>query len=550
MAEGSDAGKAGRAVRDLDDWGRALFEGVDDAVFVHDLQGRILEANEAACRRLGYTREELLRLKTCDIDHPDFATGFADRLREQLERGRLSCEGLHRTRDGRIIHVDINTSVFRIDGRMVILAVMRDISERKLVEEKLQRQARALEEKNRALSESEMRYGQLAEATPDALVVADPWGKITLFNPAAEKLFGYEAAQLLGMPFRRLVPLDYSEEADRGFANYAFDRPLVGATIELHGRRMDGSEVPLDLTVGVLGRGADRHFLAALRDLTERNRIRALLVRNEKLASIGLLSAGVAHEINNPLAFVSNNLAVLERDSSGLLELLSLVHRERDRLSRTLPDLAERAQQIADAIDLPFILENWPRLLNRTREGVDRVTRIVHSLRGLARTDAPRRQDVNLADLVDASLEIIRARLRRHQIDIRTDFGPTHVRCVPTQMSQVLLNLVINALQAVESARRGDQGWIRIATRQADRELVIEIADNGTGIDPDHLENIFDPFFTTKDVGEGTGLGLSISHNIVAGHGGRIEVHSQPGEGTTFRIYLPAPSRDGETERR
>jgi signal transduction histidine kinase len=114
----------------------------------------------------------------------------------------------------------------------------------------------------------------------------------------------------------------------------------------------------------------------------------------------------------------------------------------------------------------------------------------------------------------------------------------------------VLLNLLINALQAVEAAGRGGQGWLRVATRQVDRELMIEVADNGTGIPAENVEKIFDPFFTTKDVGEGTGLGLSISHNIVTGHGGRIEVESRVGEGTAFRVYLPLQTRDADKERR
>ncbi len=411
MADGHNPGNGPAAVRPLESWGRALFEGIDDAVFVHDLHGRILEANEAACRRLGYTRDELLRLTTADIDEPAFAAGFQDRLCEQLEQGRLICEGRHRSKDGRVIPVEINTSALQVEGQTVILAVMRD--------------------------------------------------------------------------------------------------------------------------------------------LTERNRIRDFLVQNEKLASIGLLSAGVAHEINNPLAFVSNNLAVLDRDSKGLLELLTLYRQEHARVAHALPDLAEKAEQIAEEIDLPYLLENLPRLLARTREGVDRVTRIVHSLRALARTDAPRRQDTNIADLVEASLDIIRGRLKRQQIDFRTDYGPTHVRCVPTQINQVLLNLLINALQAVEAAGRGGQGWIRVATRQVGKELLIEVADNGTGIPQANLEKIFDPFFTTKDVGEGTGLGLSISYNLVTGHGGHIDVDSKVGEGTTFRVYLPLqPPRDADKERR
>src|SRR5262249_43502689 len=162
-----------------------------------------------------------------------------------------------------------------------------------------------------------------------------------------------------------------------------------------------------------------------------------------------------------------------------------------------------------------------------------RVTRIVHSLRGLARTDPPHKQETHLPDLVEASLEMIRGRLQRRGVEVELDYDPwPRVRCVSMQISQVLLNLLVNALQALEALLPGERvprSGVR-ARRQGD-DMVIEVADNGPGIDPKVLGRIFDPFFTTKAAGEGTGLGLSICHNIVGGHGGRIEVDSRPGEG-------------------
>jgi signal transduction histidine kinase len=288
-------------------------------------------------------------------------------------------------------------------------------------------------------------------------------------------------------------------------------------------------------------------FLGAIRDLTERNRIRAVLIQNEKLASIGLLSAGVAHEINNPLAFVGNNLAVLERDLKGLMDLLDLYQGATEPLARVAPETAARAVELAEQVDLEYVRANLPRLLSRTRDGVDRVTRIVHSLRGLARTDPPRKQETHLPDLVEASLEMIRGRLRRRGVEVELDYDPSpRVSCVSTQISQVLLNLLVNALQALEAnPPQGQPPRIRVRTRRLGDDMVIEVADNGPGIDPVIRERIFDPFFTTKDVGEGTGLGLSICHNIVTAHGGRIEVDSRPDAGTCFRVTLPLhPARD------
>jgi signal transduction histidine kinase len=273
--------------------------------------------------------------------------------------------------------------------------------------------------------------------------------------------------------------------------------------------------------------------------IAERNRMRAVLVQNEKLASIGLLSAGVAHEINNPLAFVANNLVVLERDCKGLLELITAYSAGDAALTQAAPEVSAKTRELAEQLDLPYVQDNLGRMLQRTREGIDRVSRIVHSLRGLARTDVPRYQDVRLPDLIDSSLEIIRGRFRPLGVVVeqKHDDNPV-VPCVSTQISQVILNLLVNAHQAIEAAKR-EGGKVTIRTERRHGEMLLEITDNGTGISSENLSRIFDPFFTTKDVGEGTGLGLSISHHIITAHGGRIELDSAPGKGTCFRIYLP-----------
>jgi len=350
---------------------------------------------------------------------------------------------------------------------------------------------------------------------------------------------------VIGQPSGVLVPPEYRLAHEQGFRRYVETRQprMIGRTVEVHALRKDGTEFPVEIALSALTLGPGEkgpvQFLAAIRDLTERNKMRSVLVHNEKLASIGLLSAGVAHEINNPLAFVGNNLVVLERDCKGLLPLLALIEDQGETLARQAPELWQRYQAVAAEIDLPYIRDSLQRLLERTRDGVMRVTRIVQSLRGVARTDTPHAQDVYLPDLIDASLEILRGRFRRSGIVVEQEHASgIKVPCVPTQISQVILNLLVNAFQAVE-AHRPEGGRIWVRTRRDGADLLLEIADNGPGIDPVHFAKLFDPFFTTKDVGEGTGLGLSISHNIVAAHGGRIEVGGSFGQGATFRVYLP-----------
>jgi signal transduction histidine kinase/tRNA A-37 threonylcarbamoyl transferase component Bud32 len=266
---------------------------------------------------------------------------------------------------------------------------------------------------------------------------------------------------------------------------------------------------------------------------------RRVAVSKEKLASIGLLSAGVAHEINNPLSYVCNNLVVLERDIRGVMAVLNVYEKAQDDLARVNSAAARQAEALAQEVDLAYVREHFGPILTRTREGLQRITRIVQSLRGLARADEPTMVETRVPDLVDMSLEMIRGRLKRRGINVEVDYGPTVVRCVPTQISQVLLNLIVNALQAVEAKWDNAGGLIRITTETVGKEVRIEVSDNGCGILPEHLPKVFDPFLTTQRPGEGTGLGLSVTHGIVTGHGGRIEVDSRPREGSRFRVFLP-----------
>lgn len=567
---------------------RALFDGIHDAVFVHDQEGRILDANPAACRQLGYSREELLGMTTSQIDVPEFAAGFQERLQRQLQEGTLCCEGLHRTKTGRIIPVEVTTSTVQFDNQVAVLAILRDITERKALERTRRefaasqmRNAQEMELKNRALSESETRYRQLAEGSLDAIVVANGEGRINLFNPAAEKIFGYESRQVLDQPLERLIPgvfpapeepgsvtgiLPVGVNAARAESAVAiFDlpgdlednpaasshprqpvdqllrlSPIVGKTVELTGRRQDGSEFPLELSLSAVEMNGKPQYIGSIRDQTERQRMHAMLAHTDKLASIGLLSAGVAHEINNPLAYVLNNLVVLQREVRSLLDVVRLYELARRSLEPSVQQSFQAIDDFAGEIDWPYISDNLELMVERTRVGVKRVASIVEKMRGLARTSPPKWESVSVVDLVDNTLEMMSGRLKHQRVEVSVKIHDvTRIECVPDQIGQVLLNLLINALQAIEGSGRQEGGLIDVEGCLIGPWVAISVCDNGPGIEPEHRERLFDPFFTTKPVGEGTGLGLAISHGIISGHGGRIEVESRKGEGSCFRILLP-----------
>lgn len=538
--------QAKEALVESERWVRAIFEGIHDAVLVQDQNGQILDANPAAARLLGYDLADLIGQSVEGIDE---GSNLREWLKRQPLEGRTSRETTFRTKSGQSIPVEITSSNIQFDNKMAVLATVRDISERIALERTRRRfaevqmkSAQTLEAKNRALSQSEERYRRLTEGSLDAIVVADGGGRILLFNPAAESVFGREAREVIGETLDLLIPSLFQEgrtEADGsgGAVPSSFNvSSILNRTVELTGRRRDGTEFPIELSFGSVEANGRVEYVASIRDQTERQRMRAMLAHTDKLASIGLLSAGVAHEINNPLSYVGNNLAVLQRDVKGLLEMLI----EADKASKIHPDDFQKFEKVSEEIDWPYIRVNLEPMIDRTLEGVRRVANIVQKLRGLARTSRPKWEKTSFDELLENAVEMMRGRLKRDGIElvVRNE-GVPFIHCVPNDITQVLLNILINALQAIETDHPDGGGRLEITARPADPWVEIEIKDNGQGIAADDIARLFDPFFTTKPVGEGTGLGLAISHGIITGHGGRIEVESRIHEGTTFRILLP-----------
>jgi PAS domain S-box-containing protein len=295
-----------------------------------------------------------------------------------------------------------------------------------------------------------------------------------------------------------------------------------------------------------VSRPADRAILEMMGSLgtqigqfMERYQMRARVVQSEKLASLGMLSAGVAHEINNPLAYISANLAALERDSHFLLSLLGMYQRGDDILAAALPQLHQQIESLATEFDMVYVRESMGKILESTRRGVKRVADIVQNLRGFTRLDQAEVNQADINEAISAALEMLRGRLDRYGIKIEEHKSELPlVAGSPAQLNQVFLNLLVNAMQAIEAVHR-DNGRIIITTEEKGGEIYVEVNDNGCGIPEENLPRIFTPFFTTKEVGDGTGLGLSITLGIIQDHGGRLQVESTAGKGTCFRVIIP-----------
>lgn len=258
------------------------------------------------------------------------------------------------------------------------------------------------------------------------------------------------------------------------------------------------------------------------------------LVQSEKLASIGQLAAGVAHEINNPIGYIFSNYGMLENYLSSLFEMLSVYESAEQRYGD--PDVVKALQAKRAELEVDFLKEDIPDLMKESKEGIVRVRKIVQDLKDFSHVDAkPEWSFTNLNQGIDSTLNVVNNEVK-YKADVIKEYGDIPpVQCLPSEINQVVMNLVVNAAHAIGPER--GKIWIRTGVEEG--TAWIEVADNGSGIPKEVVPRIFDPFYTTKPVGKGTGLGLSLSYGIVQKHHGQIDVQTELGKGTTFRVSLP-----------
>lgn len=465
---------------------RNLVESASDAIYTMDARGVLTSVNGATCALAGAVREELLGRPVRVLLDPDEYRTVQREFQEALAGSarRFECHLLARDGSRRLLSVT-NAPVFQGTSVIGVLGIARDIT--------------AEREREAALRRSEARYERLVEIATDAIFTLDLDGRFTSVNRSVEVSIGHPRAALLGRRFTEILDGEQREVAEGIFRAAIGGRPVRS---ELSYRDAEGSPRTGSIVATPVLEG-DRisGVLAVVRDVTEERHLAQQLLQREKLAAVGQLVSGVAHELNNPLA--------------GIMAFAQL-------------------------------LEGWPESSPEQRDAVEtihreakRAARIVSNLLLFARQRTPEREYTDLNQVMRDTLELRRYVLRTQQIEIATELDPglPRVWADPFQMQQVVLNLLTNAehaVRAVAGPRR-----ITLATRRRDGTVVASVGDSGAGIEPAQLAQIFNPFYTTKEVGEGTGLGLSISDGIVRQHGGQIVVHSRRGEGSTFAIELP-----------
>ena len=406
----------------------------------------------------------------------------------------------------------------------------------------------------------------IVENIPVMIFVKDAAAlRFVLLNKAEEKMVGLPREQILGRCDHDLFP---KEEADFFTAK---DRSVLDS-----GELLDIPEEPIQTKSGMMilhtkkiplydDEGRPQYLLGISEDITERKRAelelrlknqvleeaitserealetlklaQSRLVQSEKLASLGQLVAGVAHEINNPLAFVTNNIVVLQRDFGGLEGILKLYQAADPTIAAANPKAAAAVRALAERIDLTYTLDNLTETLKRSREGLKRIQQIVLDLRDFSRqeTVGELQEYVDINAGITSTINIVRGRAKGRGVALSAELSALPgITCCATKINQVVLNLIVNAIDAC-----GEGGRVNITSRESGNGVEFQVTDNGSGIDPSVRDKIFDPFFTTKPQGQGTGLGLSISHGIVADHGGTISVRSEPDGGATFIVWLP-----------
>ena len=541
---------------------RAGLEAVSAALLAHDGE-RIVFSNDAMQRLLGRAADELLQLAPEAWAAPAQQEQLRDYGRRCLdEEGQppaIEIEALSASGTCRQLEITARRLGAEATDVPLVLLTCQDLSDIRLVQDILRSHQTELESiVAQRTAELRLTHQELEAFMQNASVgiIATRDLQITRSNKKFAEILELPAdAPVDELPLRRffLDDADYDDLSRRATEARLADISLVH---ELWLQTWSGRRIWVQLIAyasNPAGQAPGMWWL--LQDRSEVMRAQEELVSNyrniqvtnarleeaqnqllqsEKMASIGQLAAGVAHEINNPIAFVNSNLGTL-RQYAGQLLALTRAHARRGRE----PADAELAA-LEQAADLDFIAEDLPTLLDESEEGLSRVRKIVQNLKDFSRVDQADWQDADLNAGLESTLNVVMNEVK-YRADVRRDYGTLPpVRCLAGQLNQVFMNLIVNAAHAMPAQRRG---VITLATglqAQADGDWAwIEVADDGCGMSPDVQRRIFEPFYTTKPVGQGTGLGLSMSFSIVQKHGGRIEVQSAPGEGTRFRVWVP-----------
>lgn len=473
---------------------RALIDRSSDGIEVIDPDtGRFLDINETTCEQLGYSREEMLSMAVPDIETTSGTKSSWQAVMEKIrESGFKIVEGRHRRKDGSTFPVEINVRYIRLN-RDYLVAVVRDITGRKASEQQIRQLSQAVEQ------------------SPISIIITDTKGDIQYVNPKFTAITGYSFEEVVGKNSRVMK----SGETPPETYKVLWDTITAGREWhgELHNLKKNGELFWESVFISAIkdNNGVITNFLAVKEDITEYKQLTAQFLRAQRMENIGMLASGIAHDLNNILAPIMMSMEVLKETSHD-----------------------PQSMSILETIEVS------------AQRGADIVRQILSFARGIE----GQRVEVQPKHLLKDIENVIKSTFPKNiRVQLSAPFDTWTILGDPTQLLQVLMNLCVNARDAMPD---GGLLSINVENRVLDEQyatvniqakpgsyVIVSVVDSGMGMSPDVLEKIFDPFFTTKAIGKGTGLGLSTVMAIMKSHGGFINVYSEPGKGTTFRLHLP-----------
>ncbi|MBU4263569.1 MAG: DUF3365 domain-containing protein [Proteobacteria bacterium] len=407
-----------------------------------------------------------------------------------------------------------------------------------------------LSESIREREQAEIRVRSIIENMFDGLITLNEQWRIESCNSSASRMFNYSQAEMLGRHIGTLVKA--SDDEKKAEIMDQIVTPLLvkamGTPIELTGERKDGSNFALEISLSEMFRGPKHLFIAMVRDITERNMAKdallesqARIIKQEKLASLGTMVAGIAHEINNPSQAISFSMDGLKMNIEYVKKLLKELQKYLQADPSQLPEERERIRRLMAELDMDLVLEGIDDIANRNIQSVERIDHIVKSTKRMAHSEEVF-SSCDLNTIVSDAVVLTHNQVK-YDLEIVKNLAP-HLppfQGLAQEMGQVFMNLIMNARDAIkEKGLSKKEGRIVITTYHNVKRKCIEarFEDNGIGINKEFINKIFDPFFTTKDIGSGTGLGLNLCHRIIDTHGGEIVVESEAGKGACFTVRL------------
>jgi PAS domain S-box-containing protein len=493
---------------------KAVVDTAVDGVILIDARGTVLKFNPACEKLFGFSAAEVVGQNVKMLMPAPFRGEHDSYLTNYHRTGVAKIIGIGREvvgqrKDGTTFPMDLSVGEAKEDGESIFVGIIHDLTERKRSEQ--------------AIREAAQRLKAVVDTAVDGVILIDARGKVMMFNPACEALFGYGAAEVIGRNVKMLMPAPFRGEHDRYLSNYLTTRvpKIIGIGREVSGRRKDGTTFPMDLSVGEAMQDDGPVFVGIIHDLTERKRTSEQLFQAQKMETVGQLSGGIAHDFNNLLTVIIGNAESLSDvlkarpDLRKLAEAIIAAGERGAELTQRLLAFSRRQTLKPSQIDCNQLVDKMGRLLRRTL-----------------------REDIDIATTLESEL--------------KSAFAD------PAQLESAVLNLALNAQVAMPSG-----GRITVSTANASLDeqyrsthpevptgdyIMVAVTDDGDGMPPEVLARAFEPFFTTKEVGKGSGLGLSMVYGFVKQSNGHVAIYSEVGLGTTVRIYLPVARGDDSHE--